>query len=112
MRPRVPVALRPVRRFSGASSARFGTRKATSKHVQYQFLIEALILGLASGLKGIAVGAANSYGFAEFLHWPQLLSPVAMAGLAVFSMLIGVFFGYYPAKKAAALDPIEALRFE
>ncbi len=85
---------------------------ARSKHVQYQFLIEALILGLAGGLTGIAVGAGTSYGFAEFLHWPQLLSPVAMAGSAVFSMLIGVFFGYYPAKKAAALDPIEALRFE
>jgi putative ABC transport system permease protein len=85
---------------------------ARSKHVQHQFLIEALILGLAGGLTGIAVGAGTSYGFAEFLHWPQLLSPVAMAGSAVFSMLIGVFFGYYPAKKAAALDPIEALRFE
>ena len=73
---------------------------------------EALILGLAGGLTGIAVGAGTSYGFAEFLHWPQLLSPMAMAGSAVFSMLIGVFFGYYPAKKAAALDPIEALRSE
>jgi len=44
----------------------------------------------------------------EFLNWPQRLSPVAMIGSAVFSMLIGVFFGFYPAKKAAALDPIEA----
>jgi putative ABC transport system permease protein len=85
---------------------------ARSKHVQSQFLIEALILGLAGGLTGIAVGAGTSFGVSRFLHWPQLLSPVAMVGSAVFSMLIGVFFGYYPARKAAALDPIEALRFE
>jgi putative ABC transport system permease protein len=85
---------------------------ARSRQVQYQFLIEALILGLLGGLTGIVVGAGASYGVSEFLHWPQLLSPVAMFGSAVFSMLIGVFFGYYPARKAAALDPIEALRFE
>jgi putative ABC transport system permease protein len=85
---------------------------ARSKHVQYQFLIEALILGLAGGLAGIAVGAGSSYAASYFLNWPQLLSPVAMVGSALFSMLIGVFFGYYPARKAAALDPIEALRFE
>ncbi len=85
---------------------------ARSKHVQYQFLVEALILGLAGGLTGIAVGAGTSYGVSRFLNWPQLLSPVAMVGSALFSMLIGVFFGYYPARKAAALDPIEALRFE
>jgi ABC-type antimicrobial peptide transport system permease subunit len=70
---------------------------ARSKHVQCQFLVEALILGLAGGLTGIAVGAATSYGVSRFLNWPQLPSPVAMIGSAVFSMLIGVFFGYYPA---------------
>jgi putative ABC transport system permease protein len=85
---------------------------ARSKHVQRQFLVEALILGLAGGLTGIAVGAGASWGVSYFLHWPQLLSPVAIVGSALFSMLIGVFFGYYPARKAAALDPIEALRFE
>ena len=85
---------------------------ARSSHVQYQFLVEALMLGLAGGLVGIAVGAGTSYSISYFLHWPQLLSPVAIIGSALFSMLIGVFFGYYPARKAASLDPIEALRFE
>ncbi len=85
---------------------------ARSSHVQHQFLIESLILGLMGGLLGILVGAGTSYGLSAFLGWPQLLSPVAMVGSAVFSMLIGVFFGYYPARKAAALDPIDALRFE
>jgi len=85
---------------------------ARASHVQHQFLIESLILGLMGGLTGILAGAGVSYGLSEFMQWPRLLSPVAMVGSAVFSMLIGVFFGYYPAKKAAALDPIEALRFE
>jgi putative ABC transport system permease protein len=85
---------------------------ARSKHVQHQFLIEALILGLLGGLTGILVGAGTSYGLSHFFHWPQLLSPTAMVASALFSMLIGVFFGFYPARKAAALDPIEALRFE
>jgi putative ABC transport system permease protein len=85
---------------------------ARSKHVQRQFLIEALILGLLGGMVGILTGAATSYGISYFLHWPQLLSPAAILGSAAFSMLIGVFFGYYPARKAAALDPIDALRYE
>src|SRR5262245_4632289 len=85
---------------------------ARSSHVQRQFLIESLILGLLGGLTGVLVGVGVSYGLSELMSWPRLLSPVAMVGSAVFSMLIGVFFGYYPSKKAAALDPFEALRFE
>jgi len=85
---------------------------ARSKHVQAQFLIESLVLGLAGGLTGIAVGVSAAYGLSYGFGWAQSLSPTAMIGSAVFSMMIGIFFGYYPAKKAAALDPIEALRFE
>jgi len=85
---------------------------ARSKHVQAQFLIESLVLGLLGGLTGIAVGVGAAYALSHFFGWANSLSPVAMFGSALFSMLIGIFFGYYPARKAASLDPIEALRFE
>jgi putative ABC transport system permease protein len=85
---------------------------ARTKHVQSQFLIESVVLGLAGGLGGILLGIAVSFLLSIGFGWPQLISPVAVAGSALFSMAIGVFFGYYPAKKAANLDPIEALRFE
>ncbi len=85
---------------------------ARSRQVQWQFLIESLVLGLLGGLTGIVVGVTTSFVLSVGFGWPQLLSPVAMFGSAIFSMMIGIFFGYYPAQKAAALDPIEALRFE
>jgi len=86
-----------------------GARKA---HVQSQFLIEAVVLGLTGGLAGIVVGVMASFLMSAVFHWPQLISPLSVVGSAVFSMAIGVFFGYYPARKAASLNPIEALRFE
>jgi putative ABC transport system permease protein len=85
---------------------------ARTQHVQWQFLIESIVLGLAGGLGGILFGVLTSFVLSAVFHWPQLISPIAVAGSAIFSMAIGVFFGYYPAKKAANLDPIEALRFE
>jgi putative ABC transport system permease protein len=85
---------------------------AKTGHVQNQFLIESLVLGLLGGVGGILMGVAVSYGVSYGFGWPQSTSPVAVVGSVLFSMAIGIFFGYYPAKKAAALDPIEALRFE
>jgi len=85
---------------------------ARSRHVQYQFLIESVVLGLTGGLLGILIGVGASFVLSRVFQWPQLISTTAVFGSAVFSMAIGVFFGYYPARKAAGLDPIEALRFE
>src|SRR4051794_13860400 len=85
---------------------------AKSKHVRTQFLLESLVLGLAGGIVGIALGIGVSALTSKVFGWPVITSPTAVVVSSLFSMMIGVFFGYYPAKKAAALDPIEALRFE
>jgi len=85
---------------------------ATDSDVQRQFLIEAVVLSLLGGLTGVAVGVASSGLISNVLSWPTVISPVAIAVAVVFSIAVGVFFGFYPARKAARLDPIEALRYE
>jgi ABC-type antimicrobial peptide transport system permease subunit len=85
---------------------------ATEGDVQRQFLTEAVVMSLIGGVVGIAVGVAASLAIAAFAKWPILVSGGAIAGAALVAMAIGIFFGYYPAQKAARLDPIEALRYE
>ncbi len=85
---------------------------ATEGDVQRQFLIEAVVLSLIGGTAGILLGVGSCYLIAQTLEWPILISPLAIAVAALFSSAVGVFFGYYPARKAARLDPIEALRYE
>ncbi len=85
---------------------------ATEGDVQRQFLIEAVVMSLIGGVVGIVVGVAASLLIASTAGWPILISGSAIAGAAVVAMAIGIFFGYYPAQKAARLDPIEALRYE
>ena len=85
---------------------------ATEDDVQQQFLIEAIVLSLVGGAVGIAFGVSASYLITQTLGWPVLVSPVAIGAAVVFSMAVGIFFGFYPARKAARLDPIEALRYE
>ena len=85
---------------------------ATEGDVQQQFLIEAVVLSLAGGAVGIMSGVGASYLITQTLGWPVLVSPMAIVAAVVFSMAVGIFFGFYPARKAARMDPIEALRYE
>ncbi|HWG50161.1 MAG TPA: ABC transporter permease [Candidatus Acidoferrales bacterium] len=85
---------------------------ATEGDVLRQFLSESVVLSLAGGIMGILFGVASSIAITKLLGWNILVSPAAMGAAVVFSMAVGIFFGFYPARKAAMLDPIEALRFE
>jgi putative ABC transport system permease protein len=85
---------------------------ARSSAVRTQFLIESIVLSLTGGVTGILLGLGVSIAIPVLLGWPTLVSTASIVGSALFSAAVGVFFGYYPARKAAALDPIDALRFE
>jgi putative ABC transport system permease protein len=85
---------------------------ARSSAVRSQFLIESIVLSVTGGLIGIVLGIAVSLAIPKMLGWPTLVSTMAIIGSVIFSAAVGIFFGYYPARKAAALDPIEALRYE
>ncbi|HEX4347127.1 MAG TPA: ABC transporter permease, partial [Vicinamibacterales bacterium] len=92
-----------------------GLRLAIGAHasdVLLQFLVESVALSLFGGAIGIALGIGLAKGISLVQGWPTAVSPDSAALAAGFAALVGVFFGYYPAHKAAALDPIDALRYE
>ena len=85
---------------------------AKGQDVLWQFLVEAIVLCFVGGLIGVGLAFALAQGLTEFLEWPTSMSPDAVAVSVGFAAVIGVVFGFYPAWKAAQLDPIESLRFE
>jgi putative ABC transport system permease protein len=92
-----------------------GVRKAlgaTRSNILLQFLIEALVLCITGGTIGILLGVGAAVGLSKLLHWNTLISPASIAIAFGFSAAVGLFFGIWPARKAASLDPIVALRYE
>jgi putative ABC transport system permease protein len=85
---------------------------ARARDILRQFLAEAVCLSLAGGAVGVLLGTAASRSLTRALGWPTLVTTSALLIAFAFSAAVGVFFGYYPARRAARLDPIEALRYE
>jgi putative ABC transport system permease protein len=85
---------------------------ARGSDVLIQFLVESVVMGVLGGVAGLVLGFTGAKVLAHFTGWDTVTSPLAMIVAVGFSGAVGVFFGYYPARKAAALNPIEALRYE
>jgi ABC-type antimicrobial peptide transport system permease subunit len=85
---------------------------AKSRHILLQFLVEAVALSMVGGAIGALLGIGAATAVSRLAAWPTLVSPPAVVAAVLFSGAVGVFFGFYPARKAARLDPIQALRYE
>jgi putative ABC transport system permease protein len=85
---------------------------ARRSDILQQFLIEAVTLSVLGGLIGVALGLLSSNLISKFAGWPVYVSVSSVLLAFLFSGLVGVFFGFYPARKASSLSPIEALRYE
>jgi len=85
---------------------------ARTKDILWQFLIEAVLLTMLGGIIGIILGAAGAMVVSRILDWPTLISVQSITIAFFFSGAVGIFFGFYPARKAAGLNPIDALRYE
>ena len=85
---------------------------ARSRDILTQFLIEALVLSLLGGIIGILLGVGGSVAISSFAKWPTIITVFSILLSFGFSIAIGIFFGFYPARKAALLNPIDALRYE
>jgi putative ABC transport system permease protein len=85
---------------------------ARGNDILWQFLVRALVLSLIGGIIGIILGVSVSQLISQFFKWPTLISLQALLLSFSFAGGVGIFFGFYPARKAARMDPIEALRYE
>ncbi len=92
-----------------------GVRKslgARRRDILQQFLVEAIMLSIVGGIIGVGLGFLSTSLIAKFANWPVAIAPQTVVMAFAFSAAVGMFFGYYPARKASALDPIDALRYE
>jgi putative ABC transport system permease protein len=85
---------------------------AKSRHILTQFLLEAVVLSSIGGVVGAVLGVVGAKLVSALANWPTIVPPDAIALAITFSAAVGIFFGFYPARKAARLDPIQALRYE
>ncbi|WP_354004817.1 FtsX-like permease family protein [Olivibacter sp. 47] len=85
---------------------------ARGRDILWQFLTEAVVISMTGGVMGAILGIIASFTISSLVHWPILISESSIVISFFVCVITGVFFGYYPAVKAAALDPIEALRYE
>ncbi len=85
---------------------------ARSRDIMLQFLVEAVVMAATGGVIGVLLGIGSSEILKDWAQWPTLIDPSIVVIAFVFSGAVGIFFGFYPAKKAANLDPIDALRYE
>ena len=85
---------------------------ARGRDILLQFLTDAVTLGVIGGIIGVGAGVGISHLLAANMHWPTLIPPEWVVYAFLFSAIVGIFFGFYPARKASQLDPIDALRYE
>jgi len=85
---------------------------ARGKDILFQFLVEAVVLSMAGGTIGVLIGVGSSDLISKFAGWPTLVAPTSVGLAFLFAAAVGIFFGFYPARKAAMLNPIDALRYE
>ncbi len=85
---------------------------ARGQDILYQFLVEAVVLSMAGGLIGVLMGVGSSGLISSLAGWPTLVQPESVGLAFLFAAAVGIFFGFYPARKAAMLNPIDALRYE
>jgi putative ABC transport system permease protein len=92
-----------------------GVRKALGArniHILFQFLMESLNLSSLGGILGIGFGWITAYLLSQYGNWPLVISPISVGLAFGFALFIGIFFGLYPAMKAAKMNPVDALRYE